>query len=40
MELSNIMDQFSHKLGKTLGFKTLYEVFFKNKNSLTVGLHN
>ena len=38
-ELNYIMDQLNHRSRKTLGFKTLYELFFKKNTLLTVALH-
>ena len=38
-ELNYIMDQLNHRPRKTLGFKTLYELFFKKNTLLTVALH-
>ncbi|MBI4382406.1 MAG: IS30 family transposase, partial [Nitrospinae bacterium] len=37
-ELQNIMDQPNHRPRKSLGLKTPYELFFKQKTLLTVAL--
>ena len=38
-KLNYIMDQLNHRPRKILGFKTLYELFFKKNTLLTVALH-
>ena len=37
-EIEKAMERLNHRLRKTLGFRTLYEVFFSTKVPLTVAL--
>jgi IS30 family transposase len=37
--LNNVIYQLNHRPRKILGFKTLYELFFKKNTLLTVALH-